>query len=118
MIELHPAAAREEGLLEGDQQVGREGDVVCDGHQLKDYVDGEVDFAELALGWFAQPVEHEHVENPVDVDEVLELVDVDSNQYDVVVGQGLQQRDDGDESTRVFSALPAHVVQQGKQNTD
>lgn len=118
VVELHPAAAGKEGLLERDEEVGGEGHVIAHRQQLQQDVDGEVDLAEVGLAGLLHPEEHQEVEDAADVDQVLELVDVEPDQDHVVVGQGLQQRDDGDQLGRVLAALTLDVVQGRQQQAD
>lgn len=118
MVELHPLAAGEEGELEGDEEVGRKADVVGDGEELEEDVEGEVDGAEVGFGGLVLLEEHQEVEDALDFEELLELVDVDGDEDHVVVGQRLQHRDHRDQCHRVLPAFAPHVVERRHQQAD
>lgn len=118
MIELHPFAAGKKWFLEGDEQVGGEGDIVGNGHEFEYDVDGEIDLTELSFGGLIRTIENKHMEYLADFDDVLESVDIGCDQDDVVVGECLQQGDDSDEGTRMLPAFATWEVEDGEKQAD
>ena len=113
IVGFPPFFATEEGILEGDEEVGWVADVEADWEELEEHIDVVVGLTKILIFGQDVKIEGEEVEDIFDVEERLILVDAVGHEDDVEVGGGFQQGDISYQYSGVFSALFLQVVQVG-----
>lgn len=104
--------------LQRHEEIDRERDIVGNGTELQHHIQRVINLAKLCRRGFLGLIERNEIENIGDIDIALELVDIDGDQDDVVVGKCLEEGDFRDQVGGMLAALFLDVVEGGDQEAD
>lgn len=104
--------------LQRHEEIDRERDIVRDGTEFQHHIQRIINLAKLRGCGFFGLIERNEIEDIGDIDIALELVDIDGDQDDVVVGKCLEEGDFRDQVGGMLAALFLDVVEGGDQEAD